>query len=127
MQEYGLRANSAEGARAIRPCLVCDDSCPRYAWTDLNGEGYCLRCGTPYQLMNGKLADGETYPRINVRADAVPMFRRYFVETGKPWGGGCFVIPRDYPECLRAREAFNAWFETHKDEYPELQREPEPA
>lgn len=121
MQKYGLQANGAEGAKKKVPCQVCDDPNPVYAWTDYSGEGYCLRCGIPYQLQWGGLKEGESYPRINIDAKAVPMFRRYFAETGQPAGYGTFISFGEYPEVRRARESFGAWWKEHMHEFPELQ------
>lgn len=122
MQKYGLLANAEQSAVESPACLICDDPKPVYAWTDYSGEGYCLRCGAPYQLKWGELKEGESYPRLNLRDEAIPMLRRHFAETGKPAGLGTFIWMGDYPEVLRARKAFNAWFEQHQDEYPELCR-----
>ncbi len=120
MQKYGLEANNQNEIKEVKECLICDDPHPHYAWTDYSGEGYCLRCGIPYQLKWGELKEGESYPRINVRVEAIPLFRRYYQETKKPAGMGTFIGYRDYPEVLEAQTEFNEWWDHHADEYPEL-------
>ena len=118
-QEYGLMANGA-GHDRQRPCLVCDKAEPVFSWTDYSGEGYCLQCGTPYQLKWGELKDGETYPRCNIQAKWIPVLRRYWAETRHSNGAGTFLIGRDYPDQLEGRRLFNEWMEAHEAEYPEL-------
>jgi hypothetical protein len=123
-QKYGHEANNTQGAAARKTCVVCDDPSPHYTWTDYSGEGICMRCGTPYQLKWGsdkQVSDG-MYPYLNVREEAVPMFRRYFAETNSSWGGGTYLGLRDYPEIADARQQFNHWWDAHKDEYPDLQK-----
>jgi len=123
-QKYGDRANETEGAAAATACLICDDPRPSYSWTDYSGEGYCTRCGTVYQLQWGELREGETYPRINIRAEAIPMFRRYWQETGAMNGTGTFMSLADYPEKHAGRKVFSTWWAAHKEEYPELCKSP---
>lgn len=116
-QKYGWRAN--EEVASDRPaCLVCDDPSPNFSWTDFSGEGYCLRCGTPYQLKWGTLKDGESYPRVNVDAEWLPILRRFWTETQSPNGAGSFIGFDDYPDQLAGRRRFNAWCDSHKDELP---------
>lgn len=117
-QKYGYRANESEGARRGVPCLICDDSKPTYSWTDSNGEGYCCKCGTPYQLMNGHLEEGESYPRINVKASWIPTLRKYWKATGMLNGGGRHCLSRDYPEQKVGREALNNWCAAHPEALP---------
>jgi len=117
-QKYGYMANRENLMKdVLPPCLVCDDQRLSYSWTDYSGEGYCMRCGTPYQLKWGELKDGETYPRLNVRLNVVPVLREFFEETGKPNGLGRFVGWDQYPDQLEGRQAFNSW--TQKN-HPEL-------
>lgn len=117
-QEYGHWANQTVGARKQVPCLICEDPHPRYSWTDYSGEGYCVRCGTPYQLQWGKLSGGDEYPRMNIRPESIPILRRYWQETGKPNGLGTFFMWDDYPDQLEARQAFNHWEESREKEKP---------
>jgi len=126
-QKYGFMANMEESARECHQCLVCDDPEPNYSWTDYSGEATCNRCGTSYQLKWGELQEGETYPRCNVRKEAVPMLRRYFAETGRRNGCGTVMFGSDYPEIVQGARDFNAWWKLHKDEYPELQQKPREA
>ena len=119
-QKYGYRANEAEGARTGKACLVCDEPRPVYSWTDYHGEGYCIRCGTPYQLKGGELKEGEDYPRCNVREEWIPVLRKYYAETGCSNGGGQFMITDDYSNLLKARVKFNVWCDAHSEELPPL-------
>jgi hypothetical protein len=121
-QKYGALANAEPVAKV--GCVVCDEQSPSYSWTDYSGEGSCTRCGTPYQLKWGTLKDGETYPRINVDAEWIPILRRYWAETHELNGAGSYMGFGDYPEQLRGRRRFNAWCDEHKAELP---KEPEPA
>lgn len=50
----GERARAQEGESIVK-CLVCDDDGgdglgASFTFTDLHGEGACVRCGTPYAL-----------------------------------------------------------------------------
>jgi len=116
-QKYGGMANAEEFDRE-RACLVCDDPHPIYSWTDFSGEGYCVRCGTPYQLKWGTLAAGESYPRCNIQPQWLPLFRKYYTETGEGNGSGSFMGFSDYPDQGRDREAFNAWMKVHEADFP---------
>lgn len=106
-QKYGYMAN-AEKVEAS-PCLVCDDPTPAYSWTDYNGEGYCVKCGTPYQLKNGTLEEGQTYPRCNISEKWIPRMREFWQEKKVPNGTGTFLLPQDYPDQMRGRITFNEW------------------
>jgi hypothetical protein len=109
-----------------KPCLVCDDPSPTYDWTDYHGEGYCLRCGTPYQLKRGELGNGETYPRCNILAEFIPVFRRFWAEKKVLNGQGLFLGTPDsrrYPGMAEGGLAFDIWFAEHADEYPTLVKE----
>lgn len=117
-QKYGHLANAEPFER--RACLVCDTPDPSYSWTDYSGEGTCNTCGTPYQLKWGELRDGESYPRLNVKPEALPMLRRYYVETKALNGHGTFMLLRDYPEHAEGRRLFLEWWDVHKSEYPEF-------
>lgn len=112
-QKYGYMAN--EESFEQKPCLICHDKRPTYSWTDLSGEAYCMRCGTPYQLKWGVLQEGEVYPRINVLKSSIPLLQRYYQETGKSNGQGSFFVGSDYRDQLEAREEFFAWCEKNKD------------
>ena len=120
MQKYGHLANQAEGALKDVACLICDDPNPTYSWTDYTGEGYCVRCGTSYQLKWGKLTEDESYPRPNIRKEAVRALRDYYKKTGRLNGCGTYLTFRDYPEQLEGRRFLNEWFQMNREKYPEL-------
>jgi hypothetical protein len=116
-QKYGYKAN--DEIQEIKPCLVCDDSEPRFSWTDKYGEGYCLKCGTPYQMVGGKIPEGETYPCCKIKKESLTLFRAYYQETKKPNGMGSFMIWRDYPDQLEGRKAFNEWAKENEHRFIE--------
>lgn len=120
-QKYGYLAN-AEDFDRTRACLVCDDPEPNYSWTDYSGEGYCLRCGTPYQLKWGKLGGGESYPRCNIKEGWIPTLRNFFQQTGKPNGLGTFLGFGEYPDQAAGRKEFNEWTEANPSLLPNEQR-----
>jgi hypothetical protein len=106
-QKYGAMANGAAPPIEDRkPCLVCDDPAPRFSWTDAHGEGYCLRCGTPYQLIIDRQRG---HQQINIRGDSIPILRQFWREIGKPNGLGQFMAWNEYPDQLAGRKAFMAW------------------
>lgn len=115
-QKHGHLANT-QSAVAIKPCEVCGDAAPRYSWTDLNGEGYCCQCGTPYQLANGTLKPGESYPRINVKPEFIEALRAFWAERHITNGCGTFLIWRDYADQLAGRDQFNAWFMANRERF----------
>lgn len=120
MQKYGLQANLAEGARKEFTCLVCGTKNPTYSWTDFSGEGYCTACGTPYQLKWGELREGESYPRINIKKEAIPLLREFWNETHLLNPLGSIMIWSDYPEKERNLKAWHEFSEKVKHKYPEL-------
>ena len=117
-QKYGHLANGV--AKQVKPCLVCDNPKPCYSWTDYHGEGYCDRCGTPYQLMGGTLKEGESYPRLNLMEKAIPALRSFWTETKMPNGQGTFMLWRDYPDQLEGAKAFGHWLKQNEGRFPEL-------
>ena len=122
-QKYGYLANASEGASKPFTCLVCDKENPSYSWTDYSGEGYCTQCGTPYQLQWGKLNDGETYPRINVKKEAIPLFREFWQTTHLMNPCGSIIIWEDYPEKAKVIPEWNKFNDKVKSKYPELFKE----
>lgn len=114
-QKYGDMANAEQFEQ--KPCLVCDDPAPTYSWTDYSGEGYCVKCGTPYQLKWGK-PEGRTYPYCDIRAEWIPLMRRFWQETGSPNGAGMFMSGHDYPDQMEGRKKFNKWCKAHESELP---------
>lgn len=77
--DYDLKANEHVGKNL---CAVCGESL-QCRWTDLNGEGVCLTCGVPYQLVNGtdeQIAGGK-YPYCNVNPEWLPIVKRHWEET----------------------------------------------
>lgn len=120
-QKYGFMANGTDAARKEFKCLICDTKNPTYSWTDYHGEGCCTKCGTAYQLMAGKLSDGETYPRINVDSKWIPVLRIFYEETKSLNGSGTFMVWHDYPDQLEGANKFSKWFKQHKSEFPELE------
>lgn len=115
-QDYGHLANAEKFEQ--KPCLVCDDPAPTYSWTDYSGEGYCVKCGTPYQLKWGELKDGETYPRINVNDVWLPILRKFWSEKFTTNGCGTFMVGDQYGDQMAGRRVFNEWCKEHEAELP---------
>lgn len=107
-QKYGYRAQGE--VREIKPCIVCDDPNPEFSWTDLHGEGYCIRCGTPYGLK-------ESGRPCHIAPKAIPVLREFWVEQETTNGLGQFLIAKDYPDQLAGRQRLYAWMDEH---HPEL-------
>lgn len=90
-------------------CLICKTTlfCE---WTDRHGEGACLKCGAPYQLIqrdeSQKVLDVD--PSINVSDEYLPYLSRYWVETSRHMGLGDFLGP---PKNPKGRNAFFDWLE----------------
>jgi len=114
-QKYGDLAN--QEVKQAKACLVCDDPAPRYSWTDYSGEGYCLQCGTSYQLKWGE-PKGREYPYCNIKNEWLPIMRKYWAETHMSNGSGTFMFWGDYPDQEKGRVRFNEWCDAHNDELP---------
>ena len=113
-QEYGYLANAE--VKSVFSCLVCKNT-RGFSWTDYSGEGYCVDCGTPYQLKWGQLNEGETYPRCNIDPKWLPILTEYWEAKHSTNGTGTFLMGRTYADQLEGRAAFNAWLE---ETHPEL-------
>jgi len=107
MQIYGLMAGHSTNND---PCEICGQSVG-FNWSDLNGEGMCNSCGTPYNLR-------KTPRKINIKETWVPVLKKYWQETEQYMGLGQIVIERDYPEAITGREAFNSWLDKNPDIIP---------
>ena len=116
VQKYGHMANQA--VNETFPCVVCEDQEPTFSWTDYHGEGYCVKCGTPYQLSGGN--EGDVLPKINIKKEFIPVLQRYFKETGLGNGCGSFMIVRDYPDQIEDKTKFDEWMSEHKGEFSHL-------
>jgi len=105
--DYDLRAN--EHIKDEPVCVVCDEPL-MCRWTDYHGEGACVRCGTPYQLLqydeNNKQLD--LPPRCNIREDFIPHMRRYWAETHRVMDLGRYM---GGPPDRAAYNAFADWVE----------------
>ena len=108
-QKWGHRANETEAAQKAVPCQICDWDTPQFSWTDINGQGTCTRCGTPYKLVAREGDDPADLPIISIKPESIPILRQYWDETGKPNGLGGYMGWRDYPDEREYRIAFNAW------------------
>jgi len=112
-QKYGYRADMEAGGDR-QPCVVCDNPRPSFSWTDAHGEGYCTRCGTPYQIK------GVDQPTCNIKDDAIPILRAFWAETQSPNGLGTFWGWDDYPDQLAGRRRFNEWDKKRNSESAEV-------
>ncbi len=87
LHDYDLIANVEKSAqRDDVTCPICDDSQPKYQWSDYSGEAMCMKCGCPFQLKWGTDEQREegNYPYIKLLAEWIPTIREYYQET-KAW------------------------------------------
>jgi hypothetical protein len=123
-QKYGHLANQVDGAKEFC-CEVCGVSPVTWTWGDLHGEAMCVRCGTPYQLLqyekgeDGKEHGVDRLPKLNIKPEWVPVLQQYWQETQQFTGFATIIIPRDYPECVEGKRKFDAWLEEHPEVMPE--------
>ena len=98
-------------------CAVCDTNPLGGRWTDQHGQIYCSVCGTPYQVWH-YVGEGDDQVReqryeLSVKAESVPLLRRYYAEHGTTNGQGCFIgistTERDYPGQLEGSRQFCEW------------------
>lgn len=104
-QKYGHLANQEDALS----CSVCGGE--SWSWTDLSGEAYCVKCGTPHQIKWGK--DNRRGPNIN--EEFLAVIKEYYEKTKRGCGMGTFLIERDYPDQLRDKKDFIAWI---KENHP---------
>jgi len=78
--DYDLRANEH-----LKPGAVCEicGAALWCRWTDRHGEGVCLTCGAPYQILqygeDDKLMD--LPPKLNLKPECIPVVKAYWAET----------------------------------------------
>ena len=119
VQKYGHLANQVECAQNFT-CLICEASPTVWTWGDVYGEAMCMKCGTPYQLLqqddDGKLLD--TPPKINIKEEWIPILEQYFQETEEFTGLATIMTERDYPECIEGQRKFYEWLDQHPEADP---------
>lgn len=96
-------------------CQICGEDL-RCRWSDYHGEGVCMTCGAPYQLINGseeQKAEGK-YPYINFLPQFIPAFKEHWEATHQFVFGGY-----SFKEDTGAKE-FHEWLEKN---YPNLVKE----
>ena len=103
--DYDLRANDEIKAK-VR-CIICQEEL-RCRWTDLHGEGVCLTCETPYQLIQYDENKNrvEAPPAINIKEQYIPILQEYWQKFKKPMGFGCYLGINPSQENF---EAFVKW------------------
>ena len=127
-QKYGGRANAVKSAWRFE-CLICRSNPTTWTWTDLHGEAVCVKCGTPYQLLqyaetgDGKRQLEDKPPRINIRDEWLPVLIQYWQERQAFMGLGRIMIDRQYPEFIVGKEKFYAWCDAHEDILPSRKEE----
>ena len=107
--DYDLKAN--EHVKKENKCLVCESEL-HCRWTDMNGEGVCLECGCPYQLINGskeQIAKNE-YPYINIKKSWISILKEYYNETQE------FVFNGNSFSEDTGRKEFNDWIKEKHSE-----------
>ena len=117
LHDYDLMANNEPSARREDVvCPVCDESPPKYQWSDYSGQAMCMKCGCIFQLKWGtdeQKKEGN-YPYMGLKEEWVPIAREYWQETGKWTCFGTMLGPRP------GLDAFFAWV---KQKYPEMMKE----
>ena len=93
-------------------CEICNDELV-CEWSDVHGEGVCLNCGTPYQLLqyddnNKRIVDAA--PKINIKPEYIPLLKKYWSETGEHMGLGTYLLESKHLDRTRA---FHAWLDSH--------------
>ena len=113
-------------------CLVCDSENPGFTWSDQHGEGMCLVCGTPYQLLHYE-GEGENHRRVdkppscNIKPEWIPALRACYADLKIMMWQGCFlgVDEHRYPGMTHAKRQVNEWCHAHPELLP--QEHPIPA
>jgi hypothetical protein len=99
--DYDLMANNE--IKESFKCLVCGKELA-CRWTDYHGEGVCLTCGTPYQLIhydeNNKRI--ERSPQINIKKEYIAKLQQYWEETKKTMSLGIYLGRNPEPENYNA-------------------------
>ncbi len=81
--DYDLHANLTPAAQQVHTCDTCGMTPVVYQWSDCNGEGMCVQCGTPYQLINGsdaRMAE-KAYPYRNLTEKWQAIAKEYWNDT----------------------------------------------
>ena len=106
--DYDLMAN--EHVKKQHNCIVCgSELAANVRWSDYHGEGICMTCGTPYQLLhyeNDKRV--EKPPIINIKPEYIPKLQKYWNETHRPMSLGTYMGRNPEPE---NQKAFYEWFD----------------
>ena len=108
--DYDLAANYQLTGNEI--CEICNSPL-QCRWTDRHGEGICLICGAPYQLMHGS-KEQETegnYPYLLIKPEWIPILREYW-EKEKKFRFGGWSVSED-----KGQEEFKVWV---SENYPDM-------
>jgi len=111
---FDYDSHAQKHVKDVDICIVCGNKL-QCRWTDYNGEGVCLTCGTPYQLINGtdEQIKNNNYPYCNLRNEWIPIVKEYFEETKKftflgtsfseTTGSQAFAewVKKNYPEMIK--------------------------
>lgn len=121
MQKYGHLANLVEEGKDFS-CHICGDNPTQWTWGDVHGEAMCVKCGTPYQLLqydeNKKRIKGES-PKLNIKEKWILILKAYWDETHNFTGLATVMILRDYPESEEGQRKFYTWLDEHPELIPE--------
>lgn len=121
MQKHGHLANDVPEGKDFT-CIICNDNPMTWTWGDVHGEAMCVKCGTPYQLLqydeNKERIKGAT-PKLNIKESWIPVLKTYWEETHSFIGLASIMIWRDYPECEEGQRKFNDWLDEHPELVPE--------
>lgn len=121
MQKYGHLANEVAEGRDYT-CLICGDDPVQWTWGDAHGEAMCVKCGTPYQLLQydeDRQRIAGVSPKPNIEESWIPILKAYWEETHNFIGLATIMMWRDYPECEEGQRKFYAWLDEHPELMPE--------
>lgn len=98
---------------AVDTCVACGYAL-RVTWTDYHGEGVCLTCGTPYQIIQYDTDDlpiRGALPLFALRSDMIPAMQEYWHTEERDMGLGTYLM---YHPRVMDVEAFYDWLAESK-------------
>lgn len=94
----------------INQCEICGNDF-MFEWADYHGEGVCVHCGVPYQIIrhdeDGSRIEGAESV-IKIKEEYKPYVKRYWEEKHLHMGLGMYFGRPKYPE---RRQAFADWLD----------------
>jgi len=107
------------------PCLVCSGPRSYRAWTDVNGQCYCLACGCTYQILGchfrQEFLDKHGIMKERVAREycdcfeGLEVFRAYWSEVGKMMPLGSFIGRSPY--LGDQRQSWGRWLAENRERF----------